>query len=128
MRVLLGRRLGIPIRQHESEAESGLLVLRNRAGRASKGHKHSLSRLRLLRRQRRTRQRDNSDGPGDEARRKKIRAGGLRWRRSWIHARRREARCQRREPTRARRSLGALEDAPQRIVISVRRRATRILI
>ena len=32
MRILLGRRLGLPIRKYESETESGLLVLWNRAG------------------------------------------------------------------------------------------------
>ena len=89
-----GGRLGLPIRQYESETESGLLVLRNRAEWGSKGRKHCLFRLRLLRRERCARQRDHSESAGiDEACRKKIRAGGLRRRRTWIHAGRREARC-----------------------------------
>src|SRR5205823_7365112 len=95
MRILLGRRLGLPIRKYESETESGLLVLWNRAGSARERREHRLSGLRLLRRERRTCERDHSDSAGiDEACREKIRAGGVRWRWTWIHARRREARCQ----------------------------------
>ena len=49
------------LREHESEAESGVFILRNGAGRSVEGREHSVSGLRVLRRERRARERDDPE-------------------------------------------------------------------
>src|SRR5438093_738197 len=119
LRILLGRGMGLRLRDDESQIEGRLFVLWN-GGRQCRGCREDpVPGLRLLCRERRTGGRDDSQSRGaHESRRQKIRAGHLQRRRPRLHARRRIADGHAGKQESPRRRLDEVEDAAERTSVA----------